>query len=476
MERVIVIGGGLAGLASAVALAEAGLRVTLYERRPVLGGRAASFFHPSGQALVDNCQHVLLRCCTNLIDFYQKSGVDHGIAFRDRLFFIDEAGRLSVIRASRLPAPLHLMPSFLAFKGLSLLDKLSIGYGMLSMMAVYNRFSPHSALYTPHSMLDWLRAHRQTRRAIEAFWRTILVSALNDELEDIAAGYGIVTIVKGFLKNRRGYEIGLPTVPLRDLYEPCAAFLKARGGAVELDRPVAAMSVRDGKIDRLTLSDGTDVAADAYVSAVPFDALLRLLPEDTVAGSPYFSGLSRFEVSPITAVHVWFDRPVMRQDYVAVLGRTVQWVFNQTMRGGTPALPDASGASGVYLGLVISAADGLMGMPQQEIVERAMQDMTALFPRVREARLLKAIVVKEGRATFAPKPGCDRWRPGPRSPVSNLFVAGDWTQTGWPATMEGAVRSGYRCAEALLEDAGAPRRILQPDLPADGLMRWIIKA
>ena len=473
MIRVIIIGGGLAGLAGGVALAEAGAAVTLYERRSILGGRASSFVHPSGGELVDNCQHILLRCCTNLMDFYKKLGVENGIAFQNTIPFIDEANQLSVIRRSGLPVPFHLLPSFFRFKALAFNDKMAIGYGMLRMIMLMRRTAHRSPLtaYPSLSMLAWLQAHRQTDRAIDAFWRPILVSALNDELDDIDADYGIRTIATAFLMNRRGYEVGLPAVPLRDLYEPCAAFLQARGGTVELDRAVAEFAIHDGEIDHITFSDGSTATADVYLSAVPFDVLLKLLPRQEMAAKPYFADLHRLEVSPITAVHVWLDRQVTDMDYAAILGRTIQWVFNQTIREPTAS---ESVTPGSYLGLVVSASDELMKLPQQEIVSRAMQDLRDVFPLAREAQVLKAIVVKEGRATFAPRPGCDPWRPGPRSPISNLFVSGDWTQTGWPATMESAVRSGYRGAEAILDFAGISRYIMQPDMPADGIMRLFL--
>jgi squalene-associated FAD-dependent desaturase len=462
MKRIAVIGGGLAGLAGAVALSESEHAVALYERRRILGGRASSFIHPTGNELVDNCQHVLLRCCTNLIDFYEKLGVSDGVSFSQEIPFLDESNQLSIIKNSNLPAPLHLLPSFFRFKALGIRDKIAIGYGMARMLLTMSHLSD----YDSQSMLSWLRSHGQTNRTLEAFWHPILVSALNDELDDITASYGIATIVKAFLLNKQGYEVGLPVVPLGDLYEPGAAFLADRGGTVTINQGVSRIDLDNGQVVSVTLQNGETIHADVYLSAVPFDVLLKLLPEDSVKSEPYFSNLKKLEVSPITAVHVWFDRPITDLDFAAVLGRTVQWVFNQTIRH------QHEDDAGSYLGLVISASDELMKLPQQEIIDRAMEDLKDMFPLVGEATLVKAIVVKEGRATFAPKPGCDAQRPGSVSPIGNLFVSGDWTQTGWPATMEGAVRSGYHAAEAILESLQTPRRILKPDMPAEGFMRW----
>ena len=471
MSQVIVIGGGLAGLSGAVALADAGLRVDLYERRPILGGRASSFIHPSSGEQVDNCQHVLLGCCVNLVDFYTRLGVADHIAFHETIPFIDESNRVSVIGPSRLPPPLHLLPSFLRLKSLGFADKLSIVRTVAGMVrhVMRNRKSDTVDVPAPVSMKAWLKAHGASDRAVEAFWKPFLISALNDELDDIDADYGIRTAVRAFLINRRGYEVGLPAVPLGDLYTPCIEYIERRGGRVVLDQGVQDISSHGGRVTSITLQDGSSVEAETYLSGLPFDALGRLLPE-RYATHPFFSILTGLTVSPITAVHVWFDRPVMHLDYAAVIGRKIQWIFNQSIRD-----PDAfaTGNPGTYLGLVVSASDEWMKLPRQQIIDQAMDELRSLLPAVRKAELIKAVVVKEGRATFAPRPGCDALRPGPSCPLSNFFIAGDWVQTGWPATMESAVRSGYQAAEVLLGSLGEPARILKPELPVEGLMRWV---
>lgn len=482
MSQVIVIGGGLAGLAGAVALADAGFQVELYERRPILGGRATSFIHPSSGERVDNCQHVLLGCCVNLLDFYAHLGVAEHIDFHKDIPFIDESNRVSVIGPSGLPPPLHLLPSFLRLKTMGIRDKLSIVRTVAGMIRHVTRLgktgypeaapataTPQGAEPAPVSMAVWLEAHGATERAVEAFWKPFLTSALNDELDDIDADYGIGTAVRAFLLNRSGYVVGLPAVPLGDLYAPCIDYIEQRGGRVVFNRGVSGISVHDGKVASISLQDGSTIEAEAYLSALPFDVLCRLLPQNH-ASNPYFAMLAGLSVSPITAVHVWFDRPVTELGYAAVIGRRIQWIFNQSSRHAGALSADNGGA---YLGLVVSASDDWMKTPRQVIIDQAMEDLESLLPAVREAKLLKAIVVKEGRATFAPRPGCDALRPGPSSPLSNLSVAGDWVQTGWPATMESAVRSGYQAAEVLLRTQGVRTPILKPDLPAEGLMKWV---
>lgn len=504
MTQAIVIGGGLAGLAGAVALADAGLQVELYERRPILGGRATSFIHPSSGERVDNCQHVLLGCCVNLVDFYTRLGVAEHIDFHEDIPFIDESSRVSVIGPSALPPPLHLLPSFLRLKTMGIRDKLSVVRTVAAMIRHVARLrrtgepavapapaaasasatapasassrgaepSPATSRGTepsPVSMAAWLEAHGATNRAVEAFWKPFLISALNDELDDIDADYGIGTAVRAMLLNRSGYEVGLPAVPLGDLYAPCIDYIEQRGGRVVFNRGVTGISVHDGKVASLSLQDGSSVEAGAYLSALPFDVLCRLLPQSQAA-NPYFSMLDGLSVSPITAVHVWFDRPVTELGYAAVIGRRIQWIFNQSSRHAGGFSADNGGA---YLGLVVSASDDWMKTPRQVIIDQAMEDLESLLPAVRQAKLLKAIVVKEGRATFAPRPGCDALRPGPSSPLSNFSIAGDWVQTGWPATMESAVRSGYQAAEVLLRIRGVRTPILKPDLPAEGLAKWV---
>ena len=497
MTQAIVIGGGLAGLAGAVALADAGFQVELYERRPILGGRATSFIHPSSGERVDNCQHVLLGCCVNLLDFYTRLGVAEHIDFHEDIPFIDESSRVSVIGPSALPPPLHLFPSFLRLKTMGIRDKLSIVRTVAGMIrhvarlqkagdpseaaaSVASRDGEHSPAApspatsrgvepSPVSMAAWLEDHGATKRAVEAFWKPFLISALNDELDDIDADYGIGTAVRAMLLNRSGYEVGLPAVPLGDLYAPCIDYIEQRGGRVVFNRGVTGISVLDGKVASISLQDGSTVEAGAYLSALPFDVLCKLLPQSQ-ASDPYFSMLDGLSVSPITAVHVWFDRPVTELGYAAVIGRRIQWIFNQSSRHAGAFSADNGGA---YLGLVVSASDDWMKTPRQVIIDQAMEDLESLLPAVRQAKLLKAIVVKEGRATFAPRPGCDALRPGPTSPLPNFSIAGDWVQTGWPATMESAVRSGYQAAEVLLRTHGVRTPILKPDLPPEGLMKWV---
>jgi len=450
--HVVVVGGGLAGLAASLALADHGMRVSVLEKNPRLGGRATSYRLPSGES-IDNCQHVTLRCCTNLEDFFRRAGVADKIHFHDQLIFADSKGRRGCIKPSKLPAPLHLAPSFVAFPLLTLRDKFSIARAMLRI--VTSGGSPKIGDGT--TMLEWLRKEKQTPGAIDHFWRVVLVSALNEELDRTDARYGILVFWKAFLSNSAGFGMGIPAIPLADLYASCCAPIQNHGGEVRTRCLVNQLDLSNGNVAAVRLDGGDEVRGDYYVLAVPFDRLVNLVPEE-IRRTEMFTNLS---VSPITGVHMWFDRPVMNEPFLTSIDHTIQWIFNRTNQ---------------YIQVVISASRDLANRSQQEIVDVCRHELNELLPAAKEASLLRAVVIRENSATFSPAPGCDRWRPSQRTVVRNLFLAGDWTNTGWPATMESAVRSGYQAAEAILASQGSPASVVQPDMPTTGLARWFVRA
>ena len=330
-----MIGGGLAGLSSAVALAEAGFRVRLLEKRPHLGGRAASYVLPGGEH-IDNCQHVTLGCCTNLEDFYCRVGAADQIRFFDRLLFAAPDGRRGSIASVALPPPLHMALSFVFFPLLGWADKRAIAQALLAIARSGGRPADLSSGVAGENitMLAWLQKHRQTARAIRRFWEVILVSALDEELDRIDARYGIDVFWKAFLSTRAGYRVGIPRVPLGELYEGCRKALAAQGGEVQLRAGVRGFLVADGRIDGVEREDGSVETADYYVSAVPQDVLPELLPAEVVEREPVFLNLRNLRTSPITGVHLWFDRIVMSEPFLTLLDSTTQWVFNKTQLNG----------------------------------------------------------------------------------------------------------------------------------------------
>jgi squalene-associated FAD-dependent desaturase len=460
-----VIGGGLAGLSSGVALADSGFRVRLLEQRPHLGGRAASYVLPGGEH-VDNCQHVTLGCCTNLADFYARAGAADKIRFFDRLYFAAPDGKRGSMRAGALPAPLHMAVSFALFPLLGWADKRAIAAALLAIARAGGRPADVSSSGNGLSMLAWLQRHRQTDHAIRRFWEVILVSALDEELDKIDAQYGIDVFWKAFLSTRGGYRIGIPRVPLGDLYDGCKEAITKRGGEVILRAGVRGFLVAGGAVQGVQREDGSVETADYYLSAVPQDVLPELLPPEIIECEPAFANLKNLRASPITGVHLWFDRPVMSEPFLTLVDATTQWVFNKTQ-----LYREGGENSGQYLQLVISASYVLTNRSRQEIIALCLEELRGVLPATRDATLVKGTVVKEMTATFSPAPGSEQWRPAQKSPLAKLFLAGDWTATGWPSTMEGAVRSGYLAAEAILADAGTPQKFLQPDLKPEGLAR-----
>jgi squalene-associated FAD-dependent desaturase len=422
---VAVIGGGLAGLATALTLGSAGHPVTVYEARSFLGGRATSY--PLDSVTIDNCQHVLLRCCTNLLDFYRRLGVAEKIHFYREFYWIEPGGRMSVMKRGLLPAPLHFTGSFAALRFLSPADKIAVARAFVAVKHEYGKRADLDSI----SMAAWLEEKKQTPQAINRFWRQVLVSAINEELDRMAAVHGLQVIYLGFLANAQSYEMGVPSVPLASLYS-AEAWARYKSVKFEYRSSVQQIRIENG------VATGP-AKADAYVIAVPFERVKALVPE-------LHLDLSAFTHSPITGIHLWFDRKVTDLPHATLLDRTIQWMYNKH--------------DGRHLQLVVSASRGLTETPRGEVIEMALKELAEFFPSVAQAKLERAHVVKEIRATFSAAPGLETQRPLQATEIANLFLAGDWTKTGWPATMEGAVRSGYLAAEAVLNRFGCSQRFL----------------
>ena len=469
-STVAVAGGGLAGLAAACALADAGFRVTLFEKRPFLGGRASSYEHPGTGEVVDNCQHVLFRVCTNLVEFYQRIGVDQKIRWYDEMTFLEPGGRATVMRASPLPAPLHTAPSFLRFPFLTAADKLAITRALVPLTLTTQRDNVQS-------FQQWLRQHGQTQGAVERFWKPILVSALSEDLDLISVS-AAAQVVRESMKSPAARHMGVPTVPLTELYNAAGDYIRARGGDLRLRRSLETFQPESSRVrvqlgDRPGESPGSkEEAFDYLVLALPFDGLEKILPQ-VPESAPLRDMLSHFETAPITGIHLWFDRQISDLDHAVLLDRTIQWMFHKSRLQPIRAEAANGAVGGSYIELVVSSSKSLIEMSRADIVDLALREVREFFPAARAATLVKSTVIKEIHATYSPRPGIDAYRPPASTNWPRVFLAGDWTATGWPATMEGAVRSGYLAAEALTRAAGRKdRRFLVPDLHASGFMRW----
>jgi zeta-carotene desaturase len=459
-KTVTVVGGGVAGMSAACALAEAGLRVQLLERRGYLGGRASSYLHPGVNEVIDNCQHVLFGCCTNLVGFYKRIGVADRIYWTSEMTMIEPGGRRSRLGPSGLPAPLHGLPKLLSAHAFSLADKFALARAFSALMR------PVPA-YSRESLGDWLRRYGQTQGALERFWRLVIASALNADLDSIALPYAAKVIRELFMNSALAGSMGMSTVPLSELYVGVKPYLEQRGGSVHLNTFLEGAAWDETSARWVIRTRGGELTSDFMVVALPFEATAQLLPQMPVAeGVEELAGkIEQHEHWPICSVHLWFDREITDLDHAVLLDREIHWMYNQSRL--------QTGRGGHYIELVVSATRAFAALPRDEAIVQALAELAEFFPRVKEAKVEKVALVKEVRATFGVPPGIDAARPSATSPWLNCFLAGDWTATGWPSTMESAARSGHLAAEALCRSRGEPRTILDPDLKPEGLMRFV---
>ncbi|TMF15549.1 MAG: FAD-dependent oxidoreductase [Chloroflexi bacterium] len=413
---VAVVGAGLAGLAAGVELQRRGARVTLIERSRLLGGKATSFVVDGVE--VDNGQHVVLRCCTEFLDFVDTLGLADSLRFQSRFVVtvLAREGRPARLSAAPLPAPLHLALGFAGYRHLGIADKLRVARALVAA----RRPVPDGV-----DMATWLRMNKQSRAARRAFWDPFLVPALNASLEDVSAGDALFVIRTAFLGKRDAACIGYSTTPLARIAELAAKQLES----VRLRSAVTNLHIEQGRVVAVQLEGGERIACDACVLAVPPRRLAAILDTPERYG---VTGLGVFRTTPIVDVHLWYDRSPRGLDFAALLDSPVQWVF-------------AKGQG--YLCCSLSAAGDLVSRPERALVDLCDAELRAIIPGLRTATLLRGAATRDPEATFLPAPGLQR--PGAVTGIANLAIAGAWTDTGWPATMESAVRSGRAAAAHL---------------------------
>ena len=442
MTSVAIIGGGLAGITAAVRCADAGYDVTLYEARPKLGGLTHSFRR--GDIDVDNGQHVFLRCCTAYRALLDRLGVAENVALQDRLDIPIRSPKhtgTARLRRNNMPAPLHLGASLMRYPLLNSGQRWRFVRAALAM----RRLNRNDPAVDARSFGDWLREHRQDRQTIEAMWDLVGIATLNAEADQASLALAAMVFQVGMLTESAAADIGWATVPLQRLHGD-AAFraLESSGAAVRVGTKVDVLEPREDRW--LVGTKGGEQVVDAVVLAVPPAAAERLAPAGSIAlanGAALADGWGeRLGTSPIVNVHVVVDRHVMDVPFVAGVGTPIQWVFDRTKQSGLSG-------DGQYIAVSVSAADAYIDVPVADLRERLLPDLVALLPDMADANVVDFFVTREREATFRPAPGTAALRPPAVTRLPGLFIAGAWTDTGWPATMESAVRSGDAAAAAL---------------------------
>ncbi|MEM1097571.1 MAG: hydroxysqualene dehydroxylase HpnE [Planctomycetota bacterium] len=466
-QRVVVVGGGVAGIAAAVDLAQRGASVTLLEQRPRLGGRASSMDDPKTGRLIDNCQHVLTRACTALIDLYERLDVVGKIRWTDTLWFADPDAptRWHAIRADDLPAPMHLARPMVRFGLLTPRERFDVSRAMLNVIQAGSTRRARAAM-NDRSFADWLEEQGQSAALIEKFWSPIVVSACNETCDRVALGYAMQVFQEGMLATHDAYHVGLATCPLAELYGAAEPLIASLGGVVRCGETVTAVRFADGRAAGVTLNTGETLDADAVVMALPSERLGDVLPAGLADTDERFARVAELEHSPIVGVHLYVrnnadpvEHAVLPHPHVVLPGRPIHWFFDQgrveltETEAGT--LIDGPGPCR-HLHAVISAARDTVNRSNDELAQLAFDELRRVVgPSGAALHRVHQRVIKERNATFSVTPGVDALRPCVVGSTPGLLLAGDWTDTGWPATMEGAARSGFAASAATLGETPA---------------------
>ncbi len=443
-SRILIIGGGLAGITAACDLADAGLPVTLLEARPFLGGKTWSFRDEQTGMPVDNGQHVFLGCCTAYLRLLQRLGITDATQMQSRLHvpILSLKHAPTALQETRflLPAPLHLLPSFLRLPMLSWQEKLHAVYTLLAIKHAGER---GRIACDQMSFADWLRAHGESERSITYLWNLITLPTINEDAERASAGLAMMVFQEGLLHRANGARIGYARTGLSDLICGAATrYLLERGATIRLGSRVACIEVAEGAVSGVRLANGELLPAHQVIVALPHYLLGGVLPAP-YRSDPFFARAACLGTSPIVGVNLWLDRAVLDEPFAVVIGRVdTYWVFDKGTLFGLNL------AGGQYLTVSISGAHHYLHQSREQVIAQVRGELEAVLPALRKAQVTHALVIKERQATFSATPGSQANRLPAETPLPGLYLAGAWTDTGWPATMEGAVRSGHRAAEA----------------------------
>ena len=457
-DEILIIGGGFAGLAAGVALAQAGRRVRLLEQKPQLGGRASSFFDPATGSLVDNGQHLFMGCYHQTIEFLKTIGTLDRVRFQPGLSvkFLESDGALSALSCPRLPAPWHLLVGVLRSGSFKWSEKLEV----LRIRAALNHSGNSTNGNRNLTVDEWLKGLGQSETLRHNLWNLICIAAMNEDPRIASAALFERVLKLALFTSSADSRLGIAHVGLSDCYTSAAAeFITAHGGRVELGRSVTGLVVTRGVCEGVMLANGERIQAQTVLSAAPWNKFTSLLPGDLLRNERFFTNILSLRPAPIISINLWFDRPVTDLEFAGLRGTTIQWLFNKSRILDEPGrvASDSGGRNSEsrlsYISLVLSGAHEHIGRPKEELLAMAIGELQGLLPAAKQAKLVHSLIVKERFATFSPCVGVEDLRPPAATPVRGLYLAGDWTATGLPATIEGAVKSGYTSARELLQTA-----------------------
>jgi zeta-carotene desaturase len=438
---VLIIGGGFAGLAAGVALAEAGKRVCLLEQKPYLGGRARSFRDPTTGSLVDNGQHLFMGCYHATIRFLKTLGTLERLHFQPRLAvpFLDREGRLTRLDCPDWPSPWHLLLGVLRSGSFSLKQKLEV----LRLGKDLRTARQSSAPVAGESVTAWLGRRGQSEGLQRNFWDLLCIAAMNEDPRIASAQLFERVLRLALFSSPADSRLGIARVGLSECYTAAAAaYIEARGGCVQTGRGVKQLLIAGGVCRGVDLGAGETIEGIPVISAVPWQQLAIVLPGDLLRTEPFFAAALALRPAPIISINLWYDSPITDLEFVGLRGTTIQWLFDKSR---------ILRANDHYVSLVLSGAHEHLSRSKEELLAIALRDLGEVLPAVRKAKLLHSLIIKERFATFSPSPDAEPLRPPARTPIRDLFLAGDWTATGLPATIEGAVQSGYTAARELLK-------------------------
>ena len=440
MGEVLILGGGFAGLAAGVELARLGRRVRLLEQKPYLGGRARSFEDPATGRVLDNGQHLFMGCYHATRQFLETIGTLGRVRFQDSLAvkFLDSDGRQTSLDCPRLPAPWHLLTGVLRSDSFTASEKMQVARLGRALRSSAARDDGAARL----SVAEWLKRQEQSESLRRNFWDLICIAAMNEDPAVASAALFERVLRLALFASPDDSRLGIAQVGLSECYTQAASdYITSRGGSVEPGRSITGLVITDGRCEGVLAGD-EKIEAAAVISAVPWTQFVSLLPGELLRAEPFFTNILSLRPAPIISINLWFDRAVAELEFAGLRGTTIQWLFNKGKILGT-------GEN--YVSLVLSGAHDHVGRSKNDLLEMSLRELRQMLPAARDARLLHSLVLKERFATFSPSWEADALRPTARTPVEGLYLAGDWTATGLPATIEGAVQSGYTAARIVLD-------------------------